>query len=227
MIVGQSQAARVRRGPPSSTLRLGRVLEATTASRCDHGRMGREDRHGAAAHELARTGAGDGPIEIVEYDPSWPAAYDAECERLAPLLPGVRIHHIGSTAVPGLAGKAVIDMITLVDDLDTNIAALVQRAGYQLPTQFNVNLVHRRFLCYPMATYRTHHLHLVDEREDMDRCLRFRDSLRANPKLAADYVALKRELAARFREDREGYTKAKSKFINDADSQAGVSGQPD
>jgi len=194
--------------------------------RCDHGRMRPEDRCGAAAHEPARTGAGDGPIEIVEYDPSWPTSYDAERERLAPLLPGVRIHHIGSTAVPGLAGKAVIDMIALVDDLDANIAALVQRAGYQLPTRFNVNLVHRRFLCYPTATFRTHHLHLVDQREDMDRCLRFRDSLRGNRKLAADYVALKRALAARFREDREGYTKAKSKFINDVDSRAGVSGQP-
>jgi GrpB-like predicted nucleotidyltransferase (UPF0157 family) len=205
-------------------LRLGCVLKATNAGRCNHGRMRPEDRHGVAAHEPAHTGAGDGPIEIVEYDPSWPASYDAECERLAPLLPGVRIHHVGSTAVPGLAAKAVIDMIALVDDLDANIAALVQRAGYQLPALFNVNLVHRRFLCYPTATYRTHHLHLVDEREDMDRCLRFRDSLRANRKLAADYVALKRALAARFRADREGYTKAKSKFINDADSRAGVSG---
>ena len=82
-----------------------------------------ENRRGAAAHEAAHTGAGDGPIEIVEYDPSWPASYDAERERLAPLLPSVRIHHIGSTAVPGLAGKAVIDMIALVDDLDAPIAA--------------------------------------------------------------------------------------------------------
>jgi GrpB-like predicted nucleotidyltransferase (UPF0157 family) len=180
----------------------------------------------AQPHNLARIGAADGPIEIVEYDPSWPASYAAECERLTPLLPAVRMHHIGSTAVPGLAGKAVIDMIALVDDLDANAAVLIQRAGYQLPTRFNVNLVHRRFLCYPTATYRTHHLHLVDEWEDMDRCLRFRDSLRANRQLAADYVALKRALAARFPEDREGYTKAKSRFINDADLQARVSVQP-
>jgi GrpB-like predicted nucleotidyltransferase (UPF0157 family) len=178
-----------------------------------------QDRRGVAAHGLVPRGAGDGPIEIVECDPSWPASYIAECERLAPLLPGVRIHHIGSTAVPGLAGKAVIDMIALVDDLDAHIAALVHRAGYQLPARFNVNLVHRRFLCYPKASYRTHHLHLVDKREDMDRCLRFRDSLRANRKLATEYAALKRALASRFEEDREGYTNAKSKFIKDADRQ--------
>ena len=60
----------------------------------------------------------------------------------------------------------------------------------------------------------------------MDRCLRFRDTLRGNPKLAGEYAALKRALAARFREDREGYTKAKSTFINDADSQTGASGPP-
>jgi GrpB-like predicted nucleotidyltransferase (UPF0157 family) len=184
------------------------------------------DRRGVAAYDPARIGAGDGPIEIVEYEPFWPAFYIAERERLAPLLSGVRIHHIGSTAVHGLAAKPVIDMIALVDDLEANIAAVVQRAGYQLPARFNANLVHRRFLCYPTASYRTHHLHLVDEREDMDRCLRFRDNLRGNPELAAEYAALKRALAARFREDREGYTNAKGTFINDADSQTGASGRP-
>jgi GrpB-like predicted nucleotidyltransferase (UPF0157 family) len=178
------------------------------------------DRRGAGAHDLALTGFGDAPIEIVEHDPFWPASYIAECERLAPLLPGVRIHHIGSTAVPGLAAKPVIDMIALVDDLDAPIAALVQRGGYQLPARFNATLVHRRFLCYPTALHRTHHLHLVDQREGLDRCMRFRDSLRANPQLAAEYAALKRSLAARFRADREGYTEAKSKFINEADLQA-------
>ena len=185
-----------------------------------------QDRRGAAAHDLALEGAGDGPIEIVEHEHSWPAFFVAERARLGALLPGIEIHHIGSTAVYGLAAKPVIDMIALVDDLEANIAAAVQRAGYELPARFNANLVHRRFLCYPTASYRTHHLHLVDKREEMDRCLRFRDSLRGNPKLAAEYAALKRALAARFREDREGYTKAKSTFINDADSQTGAFGRP-
>jgi GrpB-like predicted nucleotidyltransferase (UPF0157 family) len=183
-----------------------------------------QDRRGTPAHDPALVGAGDGPIEIVEYESSWPALYIVERERLAPLLPGVQIHHMGSTAVPGLAAKPVIDMIALVDDLEANIAVVARRAGYQLPARFNANLVHRRFLCYPTASFRTHHLHLVDKREEMDRCLRFRDRLRVDPKLAAEYAALKRALAARFREDREGYTKAKTSFINDADSRTGASG---
>jgi GrpB-like predicted nucleotidyltransferase (UPF0157 family) len=184
--------------------------------------MGPEEPRGAAAPEGARIGAADGPIEIVEYDPGWPTSYVTERERLSPLLPGVPIHHIGSSAVPGLAGKAVIDMIALVDDLDASSNAVIEAARYQLPAAFNVDLVHRRFLSYPTATYRTHHLHLVDVREDMERCLRFRDSLRSDPKLAADYVALKRALAARFRDDRMGYTKAKGQFINDAQLPPGV-----
>ena len=186
----------------------------------------REGWPGVAAAAFARLGADDGPIEIVEYDPGWPARYVAERERLSPLLPGIPIHHIGSSAVRGLAGKAVIDMIALVEDLDTSSSAVMQRAGYQLPAPFNADLGHRRFLSYPTAIHRTHHLHLVDEREDMDQCLRFRDSLRADPKLAAEYVALKRALAARYREDRMGYTKAKSRFIIDASSQAPVATQP-
>jgi GrpB-like predicted nucleotidyltransferase (UPF0157 family) len=186
-----------------------------------------QDRGGLAARDLSPEGAADGPIEIVEYDPRWPASYIAECERLAPLLAGLQIHHIGSTAVPGLAAKPIIDMIALVDDLDASMTALMQRAGYHLSPRFNLNLIHRRFLCYPTASYRTHHLHLVDVRDDMDRCLRFRDSLRVDPTLAADYVALKRALAARFQGDREGYTKAKTKFITDAErrgANVGVAG---
>jgi len=163
------------------------------------------------------TGADDGPIEIVEYDPSWPSCYIAERERLAPLLPGISIYHIGSTAVPGLVAKPVIDMIALVDDLEEKIEPLVQRAGYHLPARFNEHLVHRRFLCYPTTTYRTHHLHLVDQLEGVERCLRFRDNLRNDPRLAADYAALKRALAARYQADREGYTNAKSRFITQAD----------
>ncbi len=176
------------------------------------------ERLGRAAPDPAGLGAGDGPIEIVEYDPRWRTAFVAERERLSPLLPGVPIHHIGSSSVRGLAGKAVIDMIALVEDLEASSATIMERAGYQLPERFNADLVHRRFLSYPTATERTHHLHLVDVREDMDRCLRFRDRLRTNPQLAADYAALKRDLATRYGEDRMAYTKAKSGFISDADS---------
>ncbi|MGA2163837.1 MAG: GrpB family protein [Solirubrobacteraceae bacterium] len=171
------------------------------------------ERRNAAIEDLARAGVRDAPVEIVAYDPSWPLAFEDERKRLAPLLPGVEIHHFGSTSVPGLAAKPVIDMIALVGELDAPVAALVADAGYQFPAAFNATLTHRRFLCYPSAAHRTHHLHLVDDREELDRRLRFRDRLRADPVLAAEYEALKRALAARHREDREAYTDAKAVFI--------------
>lgn len=176
--------------------------------------MRRLDRREAAAEDLARTGARDAPVEIVAYDPSWPAAFLAERRRLAPLLAGVEIHHVGSTSVPGLAAKPVIDMIALVPILDAPIAALVSEAAYQFPRAFNATLDHRRFLCYPTAAHRTHHLHLVDEREELERHLRFRDRLRADAVLAGEYEQLKRMLAERHRDDRAAYTEAKSAFIH-------------
>ncbi len=178
--------------------------------------MQRHDRRGVAAAAPIPLGSGDGPIRIVESDRSWKSAYLAERKRLAKLLPGVRIYHIGSTAVPGLPAKPVIDMIALVDDLDANVAKLVRRAGYHLPARFNTNLDHRRFLCYPTLSHRTHHLHLVDEHAGIDQCLCFRDRLQDDPVLAAEYASLKRALASQFQEDRMGYTEAKSSFIKDA-----------
>ncbi len=172
------------------------------------------DPRSAALEDLARDGRRNAPVEIVENDPAWPAAYAVEHERLAPLLPAaVQLHHFGSTAVPGLAAKPVIDMIALVDDLDAPIAALVQRGGYQYPAAFNATLTHRRFLCYPTAAYRTHHLHLVDEPGELKRRLLFRDRLRTDPVLASEYATLKRALVGRYRDDREAYTEAKREFV--------------
>lgn len=171
------------------------------------------DRASAAAEDLARAGVRDAPVEIVAYNPAWPALYATERERLMPLLAGAEIHHFGSTAVPGLAAKAVIDMIVLVGDLDAPVPALVSNAGYEFPVAFNATLTHRRFLCYPTASFRTHHLHLVDRREELKRRLRFRDRLRGDRALAQEYATLKRALAERHRDDREAYTEAKADFI--------------
>ena len=104
-------------------------------------------------------------------------------------------------------------MIALVPDLDAPIATLVESANYQFPRAFNATLDHRRFLCYPTASHRTHHLHLVDDDEELAHRLRFRDHLRLDHKLARQYEALKRKLAERYRDDREAYTDAKSQFI--------------
>jgi GrpB-like predicted nucleotidyltransferase (UPF0157 family) len=177
--------------------------------------MGRAERRKASLEGLARaTGSQEMPVEVVEYDPSWPAAFEAERVRLEPLLEGAEIHHIGSTAVPGLAAKPIIDMMAVVDSYEVPITRLVADAGYQYPRAFNAALTNRRFLCYPRAQWRTHHMHLLDDPDELTRYLRFRDRLRVDPALAHRYEALKRELAERHRLDREAYSEGKSGFVN-------------
>jgi GrpB-like predicted nucleotidyltransferase (UPF0157 family) len=173
----------------------------------------------AAARDLARTGGQDAPIEIVQYDPEWPTRFASERERLLPLL-GTEIHHIGSTAVPGMPAKPVIDLMALVQELDEPIAGLVEQGGYQYPEAFNATLSHRRWLCRPTAVHRTHHLHLVDERAELARHLRFRDLLCASAPLRREYARLKRELAERIGDDREAYSEAKSAFIDRVEADA-------
>jgi GrpB-like predicted nucleotidyltransferase (UPF0157 family) len=171
------------------------------------------DRRDAAALDLARWGGNDASIEIVEYDVEWPSRFESERRRLLALLPGSEIHHIGSTAVPGMPAKPIIDIMARVEDLDQPIASLVEHGGYQYPEAFNATLGHRRWLCRPSPAHRTHHLHLVVDQAELDRHLRFRERLRASPSLRAEYARLKRELSARFANDREAYSEAKSSFV--------------
>ena len=156
------------------------------------------------------------PVEIVSYDPAWPARYEAERRRLAGMLPGAEIEHFGSTAVPGLGAKPVIDVIALVDDLDRPIPVLIERGGYSFPAGYNAGLERRRWLCRPSAAVRDFHLTLTDDSSEFERRLRFRDALRADGALAREYESLKRSLAERFRDDREAYTAAKAEFIASA-----------
>lgn len=166
---------------------------------------------------------GQPPIIIEPYNPNWPAMFESERERLErvlrPWLAGP-IEHIGSTAVPGLPAKPVIDIAGPVHDLPSSVPAIeaVQPMIYcYFP--YKPELLH--WFCKPSDHVRTHHLHLIPIGSPLwkDR-LRFRDYLRAHPKAAADYASLKYELAEKYREDREAYTDAKAEFIEDILSRA-------
>ena len=155
-------------------------------------------------------------IRIVPYDPSWPARF--ERERLAleaaigPWTTG-GIHHVGSTAVPGLEAKSIIDILVGIEHLDAAKPSFEPLAGLgYLYAPYRSEEMH--WFCKPHPGRRTHHLHLVpvDSRRFADE-LAFRDFLRANPTAARNYATLKRRLAARFRDDREAYTEAKGDFI--------------
>lgn len=160
----------------------------------------------------------EAPIEVVSYDPRWPDLFLEERERLRRALAGWlsgSIEHIGSTAVPGIAGKPVIDIMAGVNSLEASrpAIAVAETLGYcYFPYQPDL----KHWFCKPSAAFRTHHLHLVPVgTPQWARPIAFRDYLRANPGVAAEYEQLKRGLARRFRLDREAYTEAKGPFIND------------
>jgi GrpB-like predicted nucleotidyltransferase (UPF0157 family) len=155
-------------------------------------------------------------VRIVPYDPAWPAEFETERVRLeavlAPWLTGA-IHHVGSTSVPGLGAKPVIDILAEVASLVESRAAiepLRELSYWWFPYQEE----RMNWFCKPSPERRTHHLHLVVPgsgawREE----LAFRDALRAEPETAHAYEALKRRLADEHTHDREAYTVAKTAFV--------------
>jgi GrpB-like predicted nucleotidyltransferase (UPF0157 family) len=131
---------------------------------------------------------------------------------LAPWVVG-GIEHVGSTAIPGVTAKPVIDIVVGVRDLPSAepAHAAVAPLGY---VSFPYRPTEEHWFCKPSPAYRTHHLHLVPFESTLwrDR-LTFRDYLRAHPAVAAEYAGLKRGLATQYRFDREAYTDAKAPFI--------------
>ena len=158
----------------------------------------------------------DAPVQVVDYDPTWPAQFAAEAEALRAVIgPWATggIHHVGSTAVPGLAAKPIIDILVGVDSLEasTECIELVAPLHY-VHAPYRVDEMH--WFCKPDPAARTHHLHLVPT--DSPRFINettFPAYLRKHPERAAEYAELKRDLAERFRHDREAYTSGKSDFI--------------
>ncbi len=169
------------------------------------------------------------PIVIVDYDESWPEKFAVAAAELwvavAPWI--VEIEHVGSTAVPGLAAKPVIDIQVGVSSLRATpeIVAAIEGLGYEYVPEFERELPNRRyFRRSSVAGVRTHQIHLV-ERSDhgwWDRHILFRDWLSDHAVDRDRYAELKRALAVEYRTDRVGYTDAKSAFIAGVVDQAGA-----
>ena len=155
-------------------------------------------------------------VHVAPYDPAWPTQFAAEKARLEAALGGVpaTIEHIGSTSVPGLAAKPVIDILAGRPDnspLDAYVAAFTG-VGYEYRGEYG--LPGRHYFVRGDGGAHTHHLHLVVHESDFwRRHLAFRDHLRRSPESAAAYARLKHELAARFAGDKAAYTEAKGPFI--------------
>jgi GrpB-like predicted nucleotidyltransferase (UPF0157 family) len=161
----------------------------------------------------------DDQIRIVPYDPQWPERFEEERslleETIGRWVTG-GIHHVGSTAVPGLEAKPVVDILVGVESLEAAqdcfgpLARIEYVYAPYLPDEMH-------WFCKPSPARRTHHLHLVPTGSRRFRQeLAFRDRLRGDQRLAAEYGVLKRQLAQRYRDDREAYTRAKEEFIRGA-----------
>ena len=156
---------------------------------------------GSAGEVLAATLAelAGGGVEMAEYDPEWPRLYEEEAARVHEALGGevVAVEHMGSTAVPGLAGKPVIDISVGLGRLELSAAQItaMERLGYEYLGEYG--LPGRLFFRKDEDGRRTHHVHVVEhggERWHHHRA--FRDYLRVHPAEAEAYAAEKRRIAA-------------------------------
>jgi GrpB-like predicted nucleotidyltransferase (UPF0157 family) len=172
-------------------------------------------------------------LEIVAYDPTWPDAFAAERDRIAVALGNLaaRIDHHGSTAVPGLAAKPIIDV-------QVSVRRLQPMAAYAVPLA-QLGYVHVRhrddsfapFFHRPAGWPHTHHVHVVQRGgAEERRTLAFRDYLRGHPGVAREYEELKRGLALRydpaFSGSQQAYADAKTEFVTRIAAEALSAGLP-
>jgi GrpB-like predicted nucleotidyltransferase (UPF0157 family) len=158
------------------------------------------------------------PIAVVAYDPAWARRFEDERglleDVLAPWLDG-GVHHVGSTAVPGLAAKPCVDMIAGVRDLEESRAAFAPLDAHRyVHTPHRPSIAHHFSKPSPRLDELTHGLHLTEPGSDLWReRLVFRDALRADPALAGEYGALKVELARKHPHGVRAYTDGKRAFV--------------
>ena len=162
--------------------------------------------------------AADEPVRVWPYNPAWPARFDDERQVLQQAIGEFAtggIHHVGSTSVPWLDAKPIIDILVGVRDLQDAhpCIGLVAPLGYVHAPYRAAEML---WFCKPHPRHRTHHLHLVPVSSARFRDeLRFRDYLRSHDQARAEYSRLKHNLAERFRCDRDAYTQSKTAFVQD------------
>jgi GrpB-like predicted nucleotidyltransferase (UPF0157 family) len=161
-------------------------------------------------------------IELAAYDPRWPEEFAAEEARIRAVLPSevvIAIEHFGSTAIPGVAAKPIIDIliaVTSLADAREHAISPLEAMGYaywrENPKTDPLFLVKG---LPPRAERRTHHIHMTQSTGELRRGLLFRDYLRLHPREAQAYESLKRTLAVNHRDEREAYTAGKADYIQE------------
>ncbi len=159
-------------------------------------------------------------IAIVSYDPKWPKIFEDEKKFLKNKFPKIikRVEHFGSTAVPGLSAKPVVDMlieVTSFKEVKKKIVPYLKSLCYDYFWRPEIDKppMYAWFIKRNKNGERTHHLHMVRGNSKLWDRLYFRDYLRKYPKEAEKYGRIKKELAKKYSNDREAYTKAKTEYI--------------
>ncbi|MCP4423631.1 MAG: GrpB family protein [Chloroflexi bacterium] len=164
-------------------------------------------------------------VELATYNPLWVKEYENEAERLTAVFQPqlCAIHHIGSTAVPGIKAKPIIDILIEVNDIERVDAynAAMNELGYIAKGENGIP--GRRYFRRGSDIHHTHHIHVYQTGyPEIARHLDFRDYLIANPSVAQAYGRLKEELSRRYYADPPGYTSSKNDFIEAAMGEAAV-----
>lgn len=163
-------------------------------------------------------------VVVVKFDPAWAGRYQAEAAVVQNILGKncTAVYHMGSTAVPGLAAKPIIDILPVVRDIATVDAENPQfeAVGYEAMGEYGIP--GRRYFRKGCGDDETFHIHVFgqDSTEEIHRHLAVRDFLRTHPASAAAYGRLKLQLAHQFPWDIEAYCDGKDAFVKDLECQA-------
>lgn len=157
-----------------------------------------------------------GTVELSSYQPEWKRLYEAEADRLQAIAGDqlLESEHIGSTAIEGMAAKPIIDLLAVVENVETarDLVPVLEKHGYEYRPNDDVR--GRLFFAKGSRTNRTHYLSLTERDSDFfSEKTAFRDYLRTHPTVAAEYEQLKRELADEHPNNRAEYTEKKGAFI--------------
>ena len=162
-------------------------------------------------------------ITVLDYDPKWPLEYEKERDYIAEILNDncICIYHIGSTAVPGLAAKPVIDIMAVVRSLEKtdDAAGKFSAIGYEYLGEFGI--AGRRYL-RKGGDERTHQIHIfqADDWENIRRHLALRDYMRTHEKERKEYAEIKKSLALKYPYDIDGYCDGKDAFVREMERRA-------
>lgn len=162
-------------------------------------------------------------ITVLNYDPEWPLKYERERKAIAKILDGngISIYHIGSTSVPGLAAKPIIDMMAVVRSLEKvdDARGKFSELGYEYLGEFGI--AGRRYF-RKGGDERTHQIHIfqADDWNNIERHLAFRDYMRTHEKERTEYAKIKTALAQRFPYDIDGYCDGKDAFVREMEKRA-------